>query len=158
TRTDTTSMDDGIFTAAATSYVASTGDNGNPGGYPAFSPNVLAVGATNLNLNPDNSYLGEKGWSNPPAITSATESGNVVTITTATATGLSVGNQITITGVSVNGYNGGLFTVTSILSDTSFTYTDLIPKLPASSGGKVFGNIFNSTNAGGSGGGASLYE
>jgi subtilase family serine protease len=37
-------------------FVAATGDSGSPGGYPAYSPNVLAVGGTNLQLNPDNSY------------------------------------------------------------------------------------------------------
>src|SRR5262249_31538339 len=30
--------------------------------YPAFSPNVVAVGGTTLNLNADNSYAGESGW------------------------------------------------------------------------------------------------
>jgi subtilase family serine protease len=32
-------------------FVAATGDNGDPGGYPAFSPNVVAVGATSLSLS-----------------------------------------------------------------------------------------------------------
>src|SRR5437868_12621188 len=32
-------------------FVAATGDNGTPGSYPAFSPNVLAVGATYLSLS-----------------------------------------------------------------------------------------------------------
>ena len=146
-----------IFNHTGVSYIASTGDTGQPGGYPAFSPNVLAVGATNLNLNPDNSYLGEKGWSNPPAITAATESGNVVTITTATATGLSVGNLTTISGVGVAGYNG-TFTVTSVASDTSFTYTDSNAGLAASSGGTVFGSIFTDGNSGGSGGGISQFQ
>ena len=31
-------------------FLASTGDGGTPGGYPAFSPNVVAVGATQLSL------------------------------------------------------------------------------------------------------------
>jgi len=29
-------------------FLASTGDNGAPGGYPAYSPNVVAVGGTTL--------------------------------------------------------------------------------------------------------------
>ena len=152
-----TSFDDGLFTAGGVAYVASTGDTGEQGGYPAFSSNVLAVGATNLNLNPDNTYLGEKGWSNPPTITSATESGNTVTITTATATGLSVGNLTSIVGVGVAGYNG-LFTVTSVASDTSFTYTDPTAGLAPSSGGTVFGSVFTDGNSGGSGGGISAFE
>src|SRR5439155_22722519 len=44
-------------------FVASTGDygTGNPE-YPAFSPNVVAVGGTSLHLNTDNSYNGEAAW------------------------------------------------------------------------------------------------
>src|SRR5208282_1354568 len=40
-------------------FLASTGDSGSPGGYPAYSPNVVAVGGTTLNLNSDNSYNSE---------------------------------------------------------------------------------------------------
>ena len=43
-------------------FVASTGDAGAPSGYPAFSPNVLAVGGTSLTLS-GNSYGSETGWS-----------------------------------------------------------------------------------------------
>jgi hypothetical protein len=42
--------------------LASTGDEGAPGGHPAFSPNVVAVGGTTLYLNSDNSYLSETTW------------------------------------------------------------------------------------------------
>ncbi|HWB13988.1 MAG TPA: SdrD B-like domain-containing protein [Pirellulales bacterium] len=44
-------------------FVASTGDYGaaDPE-YPAFSPNVLAVGGTSLYLNGDNSHASETGW------------------------------------------------------------------------------------------------
>ena len=44
-------------------FVASTGDYGaaDPE-YPAFSPNVVAVGGTTLTLNADNSYNSETGW------------------------------------------------------------------------------------------------
>jgi len=44
-------------------FLASTGDDGAPGGFPAYSPNVVAVGGTSLFLNPDNSYQSESGWS-----------------------------------------------------------------------------------------------
>src|SRR5208282_1826005 len=37
-------------------FCASTGDSGAPGGYPAFSPNVVAVGGTSLYLNANNTY------------------------------------------------------------------------------------------------------
>jgi subtilase family serine protease len=45
-------------------YLASTGDTGLPGGYPAYSPNVVAVGGTQLSLN-GATYRGETGWSFP---------------------------------------------------------------------------------------------
>ena len=44
-------------------FVAATGDTGSPGQYPAYSPNVVAVGGTTLNLQNNNSYLSETGWS-----------------------------------------------------------------------------------------------
>ena len=43
-------------------FVASTGDGGSPGGYPAYSPNVVAVGGTSLTMN-GNNYVSETGWS-----------------------------------------------------------------------------------------------
>ena len=54
---------DSTFTTPGVTFVASTGDYGaaDPE-YPAFSPNVVAVGGTSLTLNADNSYKGETGW------------------------------------------------------------------------------------------------
>jgi subtilase family serine protease len=43
-------------------FLAATGDNGQPGGYPAYSPNVVAVGGTALTINASNNYVGETGW------------------------------------------------------------------------------------------------
>ncbi len=44
-------------------FVASTGDYGTDDPeYPAFSPNVVAVGGTSLTLNSNNSYSSETGW------------------------------------------------------------------------------------------------
>lgn len=60
--------DNSIFTTPSghngVTFLASTGDNGSPGGYPAYSPNVVAVGGTNLTLNANNSYNSETGWGN----------------------------------------------------------------------------------------------
>jgi subtilase family serine protease len=45
-------------------FVAATGDLGVPGtGYPAYSPNVLAVGGTSLFLDGAGNWLDEQGWS-----------------------------------------------------------------------------------------------
>jgi hypothetical protein len=54
---------DSTFTTPGVTFVASTGDHGAEYAvYPAFSPNVLAVGGTSLSLNGDNSYSSETGW------------------------------------------------------------------------------------------------
>ncbi len=54
---------DSEFNVPGVTFVASTGDYGvaDPE-YPAFSPNVVAVGGTSLTLNGDNSYNSETGW------------------------------------------------------------------------------------------------
>lgn len=44
-------------------FLASTGDHGTPAGYPAYSPNVVAVGGTSLDLNSSGTYQAESGWS-----------------------------------------------------------------------------------------------
>jgi hypothetical protein len=57
--------DDGNFITpsghAGVTFLASTGDSGQPAGYPAYSPNVVAVGGTSLTLNGP-AYQGETGW------------------------------------------------------------------------------------------------
>ncbi|HEV3006497.1 MAG TPA: hypothetical protein VGX78_18655 [Pirellulales bacterium] len=58
---------DGDFSTPAghtpVTFVASTGDYGTADPeYPAFSPNVVAVGGTSLYLNADGSYNSETGW------------------------------------------------------------------------------------------------
>src|SRR5271167_4302867 len=54
---------DSVFTTPGVTFVASTGDCGaaDPE-YPAYSPNVVAVGGTSLILNEDGSYNSETGW------------------------------------------------------------------------------------------------
>jgi subtilase family serine protease len=47
---------------AGVTFLASTGDDGEPAGYPAYSPNVIAVGGTSLTLS-GSTYQGEFGWS-----------------------------------------------------------------------------------------------
>jgi hypothetical protein len=54
---------DSYFNVPGVTFVASTGDYGaaDPE-YPAFSPDVVAVGGTSLALNADGSYNSETGW------------------------------------------------------------------------------------------------
>jgi CSLREA domain-containing protein len=60
---------DSTFQVPGVTFLASTGDSGQPGGYPAYSPHVVAVGGTTLqNLNSAGTYPGtgsngEIGWS-----------------------------------------------------------------------------------------------
>jgi hypothetical protein len=54
---------DSVFNVPGVTFVASTGDYGTADPeYPAFSPNVVAVGGTSLILNSDQSYNSETGW------------------------------------------------------------------------------------------------
>ncbi len=69
---------DGQYVVPNVMYLASTGDDGSPGGYPAFSPNVLAIGGTTLNLDATGTYpgtgsSGETGWTGSGGGTSAFE-------------------------------------------------------------------------------------
>ncbi|MFL0269179.1 S53 family peptidase [Candidatus Clostridium radicumherbarum] len=53
---------DSHFQHSGITYVASTGDNGSGVGWPAVSPNVLAVGGTTLNIDSTGTYQSESGW------------------------------------------------------------------------------------------------
>ena len=72
-------------------------------------------------------------------ITSASESGTTVTVTSAAnPTGLLMGNTVTVSGVSVAGYNG-IFNVTAIPTTTTFQYT-AAASLGAGTGGFAAAN------------------
>lgn len=71
------------------------------------------------------------------SVTSATRTGNVATVTTSAATGLSVGDQVTVSGVS-NGEFNGTFVVTGV-SDSTFTYTTGGAGAASGTGGSLTG-------------------
>jgi hypothetical protein len=58
---------DSLFTTPSghtgITFLAATGDNGQPSGYPAYSPNVVAVGGTTLNVDSAGNIISETGWS-----------------------------------------------------------------------------------------------
>ena len=58
--------DDSSFVTPAghqgVTFLASTGDGPFGAGYPAYSPNVVAVGATSLDINTSGTYLAETAW------------------------------------------------------------------------------------------------
>lgn len=74
--------------------------------------------------------------------TGASEVGNIVTITTTSAHGYSVGNEVAVSGVIVGGYNG-LWMVTSVPTSTTFTYTAATAGLSASGSGLTSVSLAN---------------
>ncbi len=81
------SSDDGDFSHAGVAFVASSGDSGAPVSWPAASPNVLAVGGTQLTLVSNGTWSSEVGWSGSGGGPSADETrpsyqSGVVTSTT----------------------------------------------------------------------------
>ncbi len=56
-------------------------------------------------------------------VSGASESGSTVTITTGVPHGFSAGQQVVVSGMTPSGYNG-TFTIVSVPTSTTFTYTD----------------------------------
>ncbi len=54
---------DSMFSKSGVAFVASSGDSGAPISWPASSPNVLAVGGTQLTLTSSGAWSAETGWS-----------------------------------------------------------------------------------------------
>jgi subtilase family serine protease len=65
---------DSYFTSTHATFLAATGDGGYPGGYPAYSKNVVAVGGTSLTVDSAGNYSGETAWSGSGGGTSSQES------------------------------------------------------------------------------------
>ncbi len=93
-------------------------------------------------LDSDNTHVtGVVKSSNATAVTlaasaGATESGLTATFTTTSAHGFAIGNQVTVSGVPVSGYNG-TFTVATVPSTTKFTATMSVSNLASSAGGSA---------------------
>ena len=72
---------DNEFSVPGVTFVAASGDYGTyDASYPAFSPNVLAVGGTSLTINADGSYGSETGWGYPVAGVLTASGGGVSTV------------------------------------------------------------------------------
>lgn len=80
-------------------------------------------------------------------ISAATQSGNIVTITTKANHGYGPGQTVTIAGVTPSGYNG-TFTVLGVLSATQFTCSNSTSGLTA---GTAFGTVESAVYIGGAG-------
>lgn len=104
-----------------------------PGYAPAATIQPLSLA---INAVPSSTSLG-----------GASESGNTVTIATGNSHTLQVGDSVTISGVTVGGYNG-TFTVTAVTSSRSFQYTNPTAGLATSGGGTVTLAIPGATESG----------
>jgi hypothetical protein len=93
---------------------------------PGFAP-VNAIQPLSVNINAAPSATSRGG---------AEENGDTVTIATATAHTLQIGDTVTVAGVAVAGYNG-TWTVTAVPSTRSFQFTNPTAGLATSGGGTV---------------------
>jgi Metallo-peptidase family M12B Reprolysin-like len=92
--------------------------------------------------NPTAGLANSGGGTVTLAAPGATESGTTATISTSAAHGRSVGEVVTISGVSPSGYNG-TFTITAVPTTRTFEYTALSSGLANGGGGTatVFGSF-----------------
>jgi hypothetical protein len=136
--TDTTSV---ATDANATAVITSSANNVPVGSTTTYTATLvgnatLGVPAGAVQFYQDGAPIGPN-----VAIATATEAGTTVTITTTAAHGLSTGQLVTISGVSIgsttaNLYNG-VFTIT-VTGANTFTYSLPITDLAAGSGGAAF--------------------
>ena len=56
-------LHDAVRAIKGVTFLAATGRRAAPSGYPAYSPNVVAVGGTTLNISANGIYVSESGWS-----------------------------------------------------------------------------------------------
>ncbi len=54
----------GYLRPGGVTFLTASGDDGAPSGWPAVSPNVVAVAGTTLNVDVRGNYLSESGWIN----------------------------------------------------------------------------------------------
>ena len=108
----------GVFTAAVNTVQA-------------VSVIKAASGTFTLTFNGQTTAAIPYAGSAAVAVGAATESGNTVTITTSAAHNFVVGQTVVIAGITPTGYNG-TFTITSVPTPTTFTYTNPTSGLAAS--------------------------
>ena len=112
-----------MFDLPGVTYVASSGDRGARAAFRPIHRMCCRSAPRILEADSAGNYIAEAAWSNPSNIVSATESGDVVTITTQNSTGAVVGNNVTVANVGLMGYNGD-FKVSCRFQPDEFSYID----------------------------------
>jgi hypothetical protein len=108
-----------ISTTEVKLYVTTMdGINGDTSSIYLFDDNFATNDGTNEGIN----LLPTVAPGTSQGISGETESGNTVTITTSSALGLAIGQQVVVSGASVTGYNG-IWTITAVSGNT-FQYND----------------------------------
>lgn len=102
----------------------------------------ISVGTlTGTALTTNTFYNGTSGFGAETNIQAASQSDDIVTLTTRAAHGFSPGQSITVAGVTPAGYNG-TFTVINAPANNTLTYSTTAGLAPATAFGTVEGRIF----------------
>jgi hypothetical protein len=100
-----------------------------------FVAKTVAAGGTTVLVDINAGFNIDDSLQLTYGIASTAEAGTTVTVTCSDLHGLVIGQAVTISGVSVAGYNG-YWTVTGVSTNT-FTYTNSVSGLGAGAGGTV---------------------
>ncbi len=150
---DTDAADAAIQTVSKTPSLAPTAANDTfsmAPNTPSFSPTMTVAGLANGVLGNDTAtangpmtaLLTGSGvvtstlMASSVGMVSAAENGFTATVTTTNSNNYQVGDEVTLAGASVSAYNG-TFLVSSVLSNTQFTFQNTVLGLPGSAGGTV---------------------
>ena len=133
-------------------YNATGGTTGSAGS-DNFSAQVTAASATagTITYTANNEFTAGgpvtvTGLNGSVAITAISGSGTVVTYSTASTTGLSAGQTISITGATTGAYNLTNATILAVVANTNFTITSTATGATSTATG-TYSSAFNLTNA-----------
>ena len=111
---------DSHFEVPNVAFVASSGDSGAPGEWPAASPYVLGVGGTSVALNASGNWSSEVGWFDSSGGISTNESRPSYQPTTY-SNGTTTGIALTKRGIPDVAYDGARESAMSVYDSFSHT-------------------------------------
>jgi len=136
------------------SSISYNATGGTAGGYStdSASASVTAASASagTITYTANNEFVAGQqvtitGLNGTVSITGITASAGVVTYATASTTGLSAGQTITVSGASTSGFNG-TFTILAVTANTNFTVTSAATGSTSTATG-TYSSAFNLSNA-----------